>query len=82
MNKLSLSTLLQDYHSIDLSWQQKHLQMTPLFAATQAATQQAGDAGASLQPGMIRATQQSMAFTPTQGIYNKDTAEVIAYSII
>jgi len=56
--------------------------MTPLFAATQAATQQAGDAGASLQPGMIRATQQSMAFTPTQGIYNKDTAEVIAYSII
>ncbi|XP_065898419.1 DNA-dependent protein kinase catalytic subunit-like isoform X2 [Dysidea avara] len=56
----------EDYHNIDLSWQQKHLQMTPLFAATQAATQQAGDAGASLQPGLIRATQQSMAFTPTQ----------------
>ena len=67
---IALSFLhLQDYSGIDLSWQQRHLQMTPLFAATQASQ------SASLSPGdqpdgggVLRATQQSLAFTPTQGI--------------
>lgn len=63
--------ILQDYSGIDLSWQQRHLQMTPLFAATQASQSASltqgeltvgGDGG-----GVLRATQQSLAFTPTQG---------------
>ncbi len=43
--------------------------MTPLFAATQSsqsvsADQSLGSSGASVQ---LRATQQALAFTPTQG---------------
>ena len=39
----------------------------PLFAATQSVTD-GGSAGESMATGMVRATQQSLAFTPTQGI--------------
>jgi len=45
--------------------------MTPLFAASLASqpgqTQTDGGFGASVGTGMLRATQQSLAFTPTQG---------------
>lgn len=61
----------QEYRGIDLSWQQRHLQMTPLFAATLASqTQTQTDGGYVSGPGdgMLRATQQSLAFTPTQGV--------------
>ena len=55
---------------IDLSWQQRHLQMTPLFAATQAS--QSGTTfgpgmGTGMGTGMLRSTQQSLAFQPTLG---------------
>eukprot|EP00731_Ephydatia_muelleri_P028749 Em0020g393a len=57
--------------SIDLSWQQRHLQMTPLFAATLASqtgmTQQDEAVPEPAEGGGIRATQQAgLAFTPTQ----------------
>lgn len=46
--------------------------MTPLFAASLASqpgqTQTDSGFGASVETGMLRATQQSLAFTPTQGI--------------
>lgn len=62
---------LKDYTGIDLSWQQRYLQMTPLFAATQASvpggTQMEQSLGGDVASGAIRATQQGMAFTPTQG---------------
>ena len=70
------STLLhpnQEYTGIDLSWQQRHLQMTPLFAATLASQpgQTQSEAYSGMGEGMLRATQQAMAFTPTQGAYHK-----------
>ena len=62
--------ILQEYTDIDLSWQQRHLQMTPLFAATLASQSQATDGGSygGMGEGMIRGTQQALAFTPTQGV--------------
>ncbi|XP_019852740.1 PREDICTED: DNA-dependent protein kinase catalytic subunit [Amphimedon queenslandica] len=75
----------EDYKEIDLSWQQRHLQMTPLFAATQLSQTQS-DTG-SIGTGMLRATvQQSLAFTPTQGqesSYNWMTpsAQSVDYSV-
>ena len=62
---LSLQSFSQE-QSIDLSWQQRHLQMTPLFAATQA-TQPGSSPAVPMAPGMLRATQQAGAFIPTQG---------------
>ena len=60
----------QDYKDIDISWQQRHFQMTPLFAATLASqpgeTQMEQSVGATSDVG-VRATQQNLAFTPTQG---------------
>ena len=45
--------------------------MTPLFAATQASqpggTQMDQSLGSGMASGALRATQQAMAFTPTQG---------------
>ena len=61
----SFPFFLQDYKTINLSWQQRHLQMTPLFAATQLTQTQADFS--SIGTRVVRATQQSMAFTPTQG---------------
>ena len=63
----------QEYTGIDLSWQQRHLQMTPLFAATLASQpgQTQSEAYSGTGEGMLRATQQAMAFTPTQGAYQK-----------
>lgn len=64
--------LPKEYKGIDLSWQQRYSQMTPLFAASLASqpgqTQTDSGFGASVETGMLRATQQSLAFTPTQGI--------------
>ena len=59
----------QEYKSIDLSWQQRYSQMTPLFAASLATQpgQTQTDGGASIEPGVLRATQKSVEFTPTQG---------------
>ena len=70
-----LSFFFQEYTAIDLSWHQRHLQMTPLFAATQASQSVAmamgtvdQSLGGSRGPGVhLRATQQAVAFTPTQG---------------
>ena len=64
-------TTTQEYTGIDLSWQQRHLQMTPLFAATLASQpgQTQSEAYSGTGEGMLRATQQAMAFTPTQGMY-------------
>ena len=65
--------LNQEYTGIDLSWQQHHLQMTPLFAATLASQpgQTQSEAYSGMGEGMLRATQQAVAFTPTQGMYHK-----------
>ena len=61
----------QDYKDINISWQQCHFQMTPLFAATLASqpgqTQMEQSVGTTSDGG-IRATQQNLAFTPTQGM--------------
>ena len=66
------SNALQDYTGIDLSWHQRHLQMTPLFAATQASvpggTLMEQSLGSGVATGALRATQQALAFTPTQGL--------------
>ena len=65
----------QEYRGIDLSWQQRYSQMTPLFAASlssqpgQTQTDGGGTLGSSVGSGAIRATQKSMDFTPTQGKY-------------
>ena len=68
---LNLIHLLQDYTGIDLSWHQRHLQMTPLFAATQASvaggTLMEQSLGSDVASGALRATQQALAFTPIQG---------------
>ena len=66
------SVSFQEHRGIDLSWQQRHLQMTPLFAATLSSqTQQSLSEGGSYGAGGgIRATQQGLAFTPTQGKKN------------
>ena len=71
---------LQDYTGIDLSWQQRHLQMTPLFAATLASQpgQTLADTG-TLGSVQLRATQQSLAFTPTQGTYVHTLTSMLAY---
>ena len=46
--------------------------MTPLFAASLASqpgqTQTDGGTAASVEVGVVRATQHSVAFTPTQGM--------------
>ena len=47
------------------SWQRQKIAMTPLFAATQIQSQPSA-MGSSLSTGMLRATQQSLQFTPTQ----------------
>ena len=60
-----MHVFLQDYKTLNLSWHQRHLQMTPLFAATQLTQTQADFSGMGTR--MVRATQQSVAFTPTQG---------------
>jgi len=66
-----LYSTLKEYTGLDISWQQRHLQMTPMFAATLASqaggTQIEQSVGGSLEPGGLRATQQNLAFTPTQG---------------
>jgi DNA-dependent protein kinase catalytic subunit len=67
----------EEYKGIDLSWQQRYSQMTPLFAATlssqtgQTQTDYGGTVG-SVGAGGLRATQRSVEFTPTQdgGGYN------------
>ena len=66
---MSCDYFVQECTDIDLSWHQRHLQMTPLFAATQASQSLAleqsvrGD-GVGVA---LRATQRGLAFTPTQG---------------
>ena len=42
--------------------------MTPLFAATQMSQSQADTSTGSMGLGMLQATEQSVAFTPTQGL--------------
>ncbi|XP_064405997.1 DNA-dependent protein kinase catalytic subunit-like isoform X2 [Halichondria panicea] len=58
----------EEYRGLDISWQQRHLTLTPMFAATLASSpggtlQTEQSLGGSLG---LRATQQSLAFTPTQ----------------
>ena len=68
---LHLHKFIQEYKNLDISWHQRHLQMTPMFAATLASssgqTQYDQSVGGTLGEGGVRATQQSLAFTPTQG---------------
>jgi DNA-dependent protein kinase catalytic subunit len=58
----------EKYSSFDLSWQQRHYHMTPLFASTQLSqSQTSNDVGTvRMESGLVQATQQSLAFTPTQ----------------
>ena len=72
---MSCDHLTQEYTGIDLSWRQRHLQMTPLFAATQASQSVAVEqsVGAASVGVALRATQQGLAFTPTQGTVGKLT---------
>jgi DNA-dependent protein kinase catalytic subunit len=62
----------EEYKGIDLSWQQRYSQMTPLFAASLSSQtgQTQTDSGTlpSLAPGALRATQKSADFTPTQDV--------------
>ncbi|XP_048576196.1 DNA-dependent protein kinase catalytic subunit isoform X3 [Nematostella vectensis] len=59
-----LSECKFEEYPIDYSWQQRHVVMTPLFAATQGSTQSHSQGG-SLEPGALRATQFRVEFTPT-----------------
>ena len=61
---------MQDYRTLDLSWQHRHHHMMPLFASSQSVAADGGSmaTAGSMATGMVRATQQSLAFTPTQGI--------------
>ncbi|XP_065180580.1 DNA-dependent protein kinase catalytic subunit-like [Sycon ciliatum] len=61
----------EDARTLNLSWQHRHLLMTPMFAASQS-QMLGGGAGATLSgtlgawmPGQLRQTQ-ALAFTPTQ----------------
>jgi DNA-dependent protein kinase catalytic subunit len=58
--------------TIDLSWQQRHLQMTPMFAATQASSP-GSTLGTGMGTGMLRSTQQSLAFQPTMDMAAGDS---------
>ncbi|CAI8051260.1 DNA-dependent protein kinase catalytic subunit [Geodia barretti] len=68
----------EEYKGIDLSWQQRYSQMTPLFAATlssqtgQTQTDYGGTVGSIGAVG-LRATQRSVEFTPTQGKLTQHT---------
>ncbi|EDO34280.1 predicted protein, partial [Nematostella vectensis] len=59
-----LSECKFEEYPIDYSWQQRHVVMTPLFAATQGSTQSHSQGG-SLEPGALRATQLRVEFSPT-----------------
>ena len=57
--------------------------MTPLFAATLASQpgQTQSEAYSGTGEGMLRATQQAMAFTPTQGAYQKQDYVLLLKSL-
>ena len=63
----------KEYTGVDLSWHQHHLQMILLFATilTWGAEQTQSEAYSEMGEGMLRATQQAMTFTQTQGMYHK-----------
>ena len=67
-NPLSSSTWHE--YPINAAWQQRNIHMTPLFAATQQSSSQSqlapGEDDGDEQSG-VRATQATLAFTPTVG---------------
>lgn len=67
-SSLPASCYFQDARSLNLSWQHRHLLMTPMFASSQSQAPGMGGGGGTFgtwMPGQLRQTQ-ALAFTPTQ----------------
>ena len=62
---VSIFLILYQEYDVNFSWQRQKIAMTPLFAASQIQSQMSSQES-SYSIGMIRATQQSLQFSPTQ----------------
>eukprot|EP00043_Microstomoeca_roanoka_P020233 m.242128 g.242128 ORF g.242128 m.242128 type:complete len:4198 (+) comp17134_c0_seq1:181-12774(+) len=60
-----LSACTWTEYRVDASWQQRNIHMTPLFAATQQSQSQLASRELDDEDFVLRATQASLAFTPT-----------------